>query len=89
MHDPILTQRAAAGDGGGLWPLVDRLAQLAEQTRQIARRLESTTTQEWQSVAAQRFRHQLAGEALSVRRATAGLDEARRALASHCTAVSG
>ncbi len=89
MHDPNLARRVAIGAGGELWPLVDRLALLAERTREAARRLESTTAQEWQSLAAQRFRRQLAGEAHAVRQAAIGLDEARRALAAHCAAVSG
>ena len=89
MHDPIPGWKGAADAGAGLWLLTGRLADLADRTRDTARRLESTTAQEWQSVAAERFRHQLAGEALAVRRAAAGLDEARLALAAHCAAVSG
>jgi len=89
MHDPVPGPARSAQPDGSLQLLAIRLAQLADDVRITARQLESTTSGEWQSLAAQRFRHQLAREAASVRQVAVGLDEAQHTLAVHCAAVSG
>ena len=88
MHDPVTARGVTQPPDGSLRLLVTRLAHLAQEVRSIASQLESTTSADWQSLAAERFRRQLARDAHAVRQAATRLDEAQHAMAAHCAAAS-
>jgi hypothetical protein len=76
-------------DGDHVTRLAQRLHALADETRREADRMASTTSVDWRSTAADRYRERLAAEALRVRRAASVLDDAARALAVLARAVAG
>ena len=88
MHDPVAAHAVPQPPDGSLRLLVVTLARLAQEVRSIALQLDSTTSADWQSLAAERFRRQLARDAHAVRQAATQLDEAQHAMAAHCAAAS-